>query len=336
MVAGGYEQVAFCHDQASGLQAIISIHSTVLGPGLGGTRCYPYPDENAALTDVLRLSRAMTYKAAAAGLDMGGGKAVIIGDPATVKSEALVRAYGRFVDGLNGRYLTAEDVGTTQADMDMIRRETRYVTGCSFELGGSGDPSEPTAIGLHYAIDATQPQGSKSVVIAGVGKVGTYLARRLVEAGADVTVADLDARRTGALREELGVHVVAAEDAHRTPCDVFSPCALGAVLNATTIPELQCRAVVGAANNQLGEPDDAERLAARGIAYAPDYIVNAGGIINLAQEFAPGGYDRARALARLVTVGETTRAVLEDAAARGITTSQAANERAERRLRQDV
>jgi glutamate dehydrogenase/leucine dehydrogenase len=329
MMEDDFEQIVFCNDRETGLRAIIAIHSTVLGPGLGGTRFLPYPDEGAALTDVLRLSRAMTYKAAAAGLAMGGAKAVIIGSQ---KSEALIRAYGRFIETVSGRYLTAEDVGTTLADMDMIRQETRYVTGCSLDRGGSGDPSDATAVGLQHAIRAVGA-GSR-VVIAGVGKVGTFLARRLVAEGAEVTVADIDPARVEALRTELGVATVPAEVAHRTECDVFSPCGLGAVLNPTTIPELACRAVVGAANNQLASPEDAERLAARGIVYAPDFIVNAGGIINLAQEFAPGGYDVERALAAVGAVGDTTAAVLADAADRGITTARAAEERAEVRIQE--
>ncbi|MHB8465443.1 MAG: Glu/Leu/Phe/Val family dehydrogenase [Acidimicrobiales bacterium] len=330
MVEGEYEQIAFFHDLASGLRAIIAIHSTVLGPALGGTRCYAYPDEEAALTDVMRLSRAMTYKAAAAGIDFGGGKAVIIGDPATLKSAALLEAYARCLDALGGRYLTAEDVGTTQSDMDTIRKTTAFVTGCSLSLGGSGDPSEPTAVGLHHAIRAVD--AGSSFVVAGVGKVGTYLTRRLVADGADVTIADIDSSRADALRDELGVAVVPADVAHRTACDVFSPCGLGGVLNARTIPELACKAVVGAANNQLLEPDDAARLAARGIVYAPDFVVNAGGVINLAEEAAPGGYDRDRALERVAAVGVTTGEVLADARARRVTPLHAAEERAERRI----
>ena len=330
MAEYGYEQVAFCHEPETGLRAIIAIHSTALGPGLGGTRCLAYADEQAALTDVLRLSRAMSFKAAAAGLDQGGGKAVIIGDPATVKTEALIRAYGQFIETLNGRYLTAEDVGTTQADMDTIRLETRFVTGCSESLGGSGDPSEPTAVGIHHAMRAID--AGPAVVISGIGKVGTFLARRLVADGAVVTVADIDRRRVDALREELGVAVVDPQDAHRTPCDVFSPCALGGVLNERTIPELACRAVIGAANNQLAGPEDAGRLAARGIVYAPDFVVNAGGIINIAEELKPEGYNRERAMTRVATVGEVIKEVLEEAARRGITTNEAAEDRARRRI----
>lgn len=336
MVAGAYEQVVHCHDPTTGLRAIVAIHSTRLGPALGGTRCLPYPDEEAALVDVLRLARGMTYKAAAAGLDLGGGKAVIIGDPATVRSEALLRAYGRFVDGLAGRYLTAEDVGTTQADMDVIRMETPFVTGTS---GGSGDPSEATAHGLLAAMRAVAdhrgwPGGLAGVrvVVAGVGKVGGRVARLLAAAGARVTIADVDAGRAAALAADLGVAVVAPEESHRVPCEVFSPCGLGGVLSVETIPELRCEAVVGAANNQLAVPKDAERLAARGIVYAPDFVVNAGGIINIAEELAPGGYDRARAFAQVAGIAATTTRVLVEADAGGITTNEAAERLAEQRI----
>jgi len=334
MAADGYEQVVHCHDAGTGLRAIIAIHSTRLGPALGGTRCYPYADEDAALTDVLRLAQGMTYKAAAAGLDAGGGKAVIIGDPARVKSEPLLRAYGRFVDSLGGRYLTAEDVGTTQADMDIIRAETTRVTGTSLALGGSGDPSEATADGLLSAISAVWTDGLSgiSVVISGAGKVGSGLARRLVAAGAEVTVADVDDTRVAALKAELGVSSVSPEDTHRTPCDVFSPCALGACLNETTIPELACRAVIGAANNQLATPADARRLSDRGVIYAPDFVVNAGGVINLCGELSPGGYNRERTAERVAAIGRTLRQVLDDAEARGITTAEAAEQRAESRI----
>jgi len=339
MVEGGHEQVVHCHDPSTGLRAIIAIHSTRLGPALGGTRCLPYPDEEAALVDVLRLARAMTYKAAVAGLDFGGGKAVIIGDPATVKTEALLRAYGRFVDTLGGRYLTAEDVGTSQADMDLMRRETTRATGASRWLGGSGDPSAATAAGVLAAmrsvgrhVAGTTALAGVRVAIAGVGKVGAGLARRLVDEGASVTVADTDGARAEALSAELGVQVVDPTAVHRVPCDVFSPCALGGALSRATIPELACRAVVGAANNQLADPDAARLLAERGITYAPDFVVNAGGIINIAEELAPGGYDPDRALARVAVVGDTTSAVLRSAVAQGLTTVEAAEQLAERRI----
>ena len=335
MATAGFEEVVYGHDADTGLRAIIAVHSTRLGPALGGARFYPYPDETAALVDVLRLAKGMTYKAAAAGLALGGGKAVILGDPGRAKTAELLRSYGRLVDSLSGRYLTAEDVGTTQDDMDLIREVTTAVTGTNPDRGGSGDPSEATAEGVRCALRAVVGSDDLSglrVVIAGVGKVGSGLCRRLVADGATVIVADTDPARVATLRAEWGVAEVAAAEAHRTPCDVFSPCALGAVLNALSIPELSCRAVVGAANNQLAEPEDAERLDAAGITYAPDFVVNAGGIINIAEELAPAGYDRDRALQQVARIGDTVRRVLDAAATEGTTTALAAERLAERRI----
>ena len=334
-----YEQVVFCHDRGTGLRAIVAIHSTRLGPALGGTRFYPYADEDSALTDVLRLARGMTYKAAAAGLDLGGGKAVVLGDPRRDKNEALLRAYGRFVDSLGRRYITAEDVGTTQADMDLIRRETRHVTGVSRSLGGSGDPSAATAYGVFWAMKAVLRRLSgatdladRHVVVIGVGKVGTSLVRHLVEERAQVTVADVDEVAVARCQRDFGVEAVAVEKAHATPCDIVSPCALGGTMNAETIPELHCTAVVGSANNQLAEPSCADLLASAGVLYAPDYIVNAGGVINIAEELAPTGYHRERAYARIRSIFDTTSAVLAAAADDGITTAAAADRLADARM----
>ncbi len=339
-VAGdGHEQVVYCHDRSAGLRAIIAVHSTRLGPGLGGTRFHPYASEDAALADVLRLARAMTYKAAAAGLDLGGAKAVILGDPATDKTEALLRAYGRFVDSLGGRYLTAEDVGTTQPDMDLIRRETRFVTGVSRELGGSGDPSDATAVGVLWAMRAvvrhlwgTTALDGLHAVVSGVGKVGGRLVELLVGEGARVTVADVDPAAVALAVDGYGTGVVAAEDAHRTECDIFSPCALGGVLDAATVPELRCRAVVGSANNQLSDPGSAKLLGEAGVLYATDYVVNAGGLINIAEELAPGGYRPERAEAAVRRIFDSTAAVLSLAEADGVTTAEAADRLAERRI----
>lgn len=360
-----YEQVVWCHDPPTGLRAIVAIHSTALGPALGGTRFYPYGSESEAVTDVLRLARGMTYKSALAGLDLGGGKAVILGDPRRDKNEALLRAYGRFVDSLGGRYLTAEDVGTTQADMDVIFRETRCVTGVSPGLGGSGDPSEATAIGVWWAMRAVAEHlaGASSgspgtnwgdgdggnvtahdrdgdsvggrlegmhVVISGVGKVGRALARLVVRDGAKLTVADTDQAALDRLVGELGVATTTPRSAHTLPCDIFSPCALGGVLNPTTIPQLACRAVVGCANNQLATAGDAALLDRRGILYAPDFVVNAGGVINIADELA--GYQRERALAAVRHIGTATGEVLTHAAEAGITTVEAAEALAQARI----
>ena len=337
--AGDHEQVVFCHDRSTGLRAIIAIHSTALGPSLGGTRFYPYPTEEAALTDVLRLAEGMTYKAAVAGLDQGGGKAVIIGDPATDRTEELMLAYGRFVDTLSGRYNTAEDVGTTQADMDLIARVTPYVTGTSEALGGSGDPSAATALGLVSAMKALLFLSSGAddllgahVVVAGVGKVGSYLVGHLVEEGARVTIADVNDHAVERIRGRYDVSVAAAPDVHRIPCDIYSPCGLGGVLNPATIPELRCWAVAGAANNQLASPECGQLLADAGILYAPDFVVNAGGIINIAEERAPGGYDRERALARVRRVHDNTLEVFDAAKQNGRTPVDAALVLARRRL----
>jgi valine dehydrogenase (NAD+) len=340
----GFEQVSFCHDARSGLRAIIAIHSTVLGPALGGTRFRHYDDEADALADVCRLARGMTYKHAVSGLDCGGGKAVILGDPRTTRTEALLRTYARFIDGLAGRYLTAEDVGTTQADMDLIRRETPYVTGVSESLGGSGDPSPATAWGVLAALRTigarcwgTPSIEGRHVVVIGVGKVGRALVGHLVADGAKVTVADIDPAAVEAvLADHRGsappVEVVDADKAHVVECDVVSPCALGALLNARTIPELRCTAVCGSANNQLDTPADGQRLADAGVLFAPDFVVNAGGVINIAEERTGRGYDHDRAWRRIAGIESTLATVLERADADGVTPEVAADRVAEARI----
>ncbi len=338
--ADDYEQVVFCHDRGTGLRAIVAIHSTRLGPALGGTRFYPYASEAEGLEDVLRLARGMTYKAAAAGLDLGGGKAVIFGDPARDKHEALMRAYGRYVDALGGRYLTAEDVGTTQDDMDLVRRETRFVTGVSRELGGSGDPSLATAYGVLWAMKAVARRlwGDTSLVgrhvaVAGVGKVGRALVAHLVEERARVTVADVTPAAVERAVGEAGAEAVGVEKIHAVECDIYSPCALGGALRAETIPELRCAAVVGSANNQLADGVASARLLAEtGVLYAPDFVANAGGLINIAEELAPGGYrpDRARTAVRRIF--DTVTSVLEAAEVDGVTTAEAADRLAEHRI----
>jgi valine dehydrogenase (NAD+) len=337
-VAGdGHEEVVFCHDGASGLRAIIAVHSTRLGPALGGVRFRPYTTEDEALEDVLALSRAMTYKAAVAGLDLGGGKAVILGDPARIKTEALLRAYARHVEHLGGRYLTAEDVGTSQADMDLMRQETSYVTGTSRALGGSGDPSVTTALGVLQAMLAlaTHLWGSPSlrgrrVVVSGVGKVGLILARHLVEEGAVVVASDVDGAALERATTTLGLQSAPPERAHAVECDIFSPCALGGVLAPERIAEMRCEAVVGAANNQLAGPGSAHLLADAGITFVPDYVANAGGIINIAQELV--GYRRELAHAQVRTIFDTTMAVLHEATTEGVTTIEVADRMAQRRL----
>jgi len=337
MAADGFEQVAYGYDDATGLRAIVAIHSTVLGPGLGGTRFWPFATEGEALLDVCRLAKGMTYKHAAAGLDQGGGKAVIIGDPTRLRTDELILAYGRFVDGLAGRYVTAEDVGTTQADMDLIRSVTAHVSGVSEALGGSGDPSPATALGLLWAIRAvaerlwgTASLTDRHVCINGVGKVGSALANHLHAEGARLTVADIRPTAVAGVVERTGAGVVEPDRAHAVVADVFAPCALGAGLSAITIPELGCRAVVGSANNQLATAEDAQRIHDSGVLYAPDYIVNAGGVINIAQE--RGGYVRARADEQIRGIHDTLLRVLDLADTDGITTAAAADRLAERRI----
>lgn len=334
----GHEEVVHFSDAATGLKAIVAIHSTALGPALGGTRFYPYESEADALRDVLRLSRGMTYKAAAAELDLGGGKAVILGDPYRLKNEELLRVYGRFIESLGGRYITAEDVGTATADMDIARRETRFVCGVSPTLGGSGDPSPMTAYGVYLSMLACAEEvwrehslKDRHIAVQGVGKVGYALVRLLVEqGGARVTVADVDLDAVASAVREFGVATVPVEQIHALECDVFAPCALGAGLNATTIPQLQCRVVAGSANNQLATPEDGASLAARGILYAPDFVVNAGGLINVSDELK--GYQPDRAKASVEGIYRTLRQVFSIAREKNVTTSVAADHFAESRI----
>lgn len=334
----GHEQILYGYDNVSGLRAIIAIHSTALGPALGGTRFFPYQSEEDALKDVLRLSKGMTYKAAAAGLDLGGGKAVIIGDPRQMKSERLFRAYGRIVDSLQGRYITAEDVGTTTADMDMIRTETRWALGSSVALGGAGDPSPVTARGLYAATRAVAYKlwgdadlASRRFAVQGVGKVGSAFVRLLVEARAEVIVTDAYEPAIHSAVENFGVKPVDPGDIFEVDCDFFSPCALGASLNAKTIPKLNCQAIVGSANNQLERDVDADRLADRGILYAPDFVVNAGGLINVYDELQ--GYSKTRALHKVDSIFDATMRILEAAEEHDINPNEAAMRVADERIR---
>jgi valine dehydrogenase (NAD+) len=337
----GHEQVVHVADEHSGLRAIIAIHSTALGPALGGTRFHPYPSESDALRDVLNLSRGMTYKAALAGLDLGGGKAVIIGDPATDKTEALLRAYGRFVQSLAGRYLTACDVGTTSLDMDVVARECGFVTGRTVEHGGAGDSAVLTAYGVFQGMRATaeavwgEPTlRGRTVGIAGVGKVGRHLVGHLVEDGADVVVTDVSRAAVDRVRlEHPQVRVVdTAEALVAAPLDVYAPCAMGGALTDEVVEVLSARAVCGAANNQLAHPGVEKLLADRGILYAPDYCVNAGGLIQVADEL--DGFVFERAKARAARIYDTTRDVLAHAAAEGVPPAVAADRLAEQRISQ--
>lgn len=334
----GHEQVVFCSDPGSGLRAIIAIYSTALGPALGGTRFYPYPDSDAALTDVLGLSRAMAYKSACAGLDLGGGKAVIIGDPHVDKTEALLRAYGRFVATLGGRYITACDVGTYVEDMDIVARECRWVTGRSPADGGAGDSAVLTAYGVLQGMRAAVAVAlgspdltGRRVSVDGVGKVGSHLVELLRAEGAQITISDIDAVAVDRVR--AAVPEVAVADPGSlvdVPTDVYSPCALGGALDEDTLARLDARVVCGAANNQLAHPGIGKALDARGVLYAPDYVVNAGGLIAVADEVH--GYDEARATARTGRIYRTTTDVLRLAAAEGIPPAEAADAVAERRI----
>ena len=337
--ASGHEQVVFCQDRQSGLKAIIGIYSTALGPALGGTRFYPYESEEAALADVLKLSRGMAYKNAVAGLDLGGGKAVIWGDPARVKSEGLLRAYGRFVESLNGRYYTACDVGTYVPDMDVIARETKYVTGRSLEHGGAGDSSILTAWGVFQGMRAAAEHAwdrptlaGRTVGIAGLGKVGKYLAGHLVEDGATVIATDVnEAALDWARRTHPEIELVADTQALITSdIDVYAPCALGGALDDDTVAVLRAKVVAGGANNQLAHPGIEKTLAERGILYAPDYVVNAGGVIQVADEIE--GFNFERAKLRATGIFETTRRILRLADEEGVSPAVAADRLAEQRM----
>jgi valine dehydrogenase (NAD+) len=331
--------VVFCQDEASGLKAIIAIYSTALGPGLGGTRFYPYESEDEALADVLDLSRGMAYKNALAGLDLGGGKAVIIGDPATDKSEALLRAYGRFVASLGGRYITACDVGTYVADMDIVARECRWVTGRSPAEGGAGDSSVLTSFGVFQGMRACAEHlwgsptlSGRRVGIAGVGKVGSKLAGLLLDDGASVIVTDVSARAVDRLRaEHPQVEVAPDTDALiRADIDVYAPCALGGALDDDTVSVLTAKAVCGGANNQLAHPGVEKQLADRGILYAPDYVVNSGGVIQVADELHGFSFERAKGKA--AHIFDTTKKIFALAADEGIPPAVAADRLAERRM----
>jgi len=338
--AGEHEQVVFARDPASGLRAIVAIHSTALGPALGGTRCYPYATTADAVQDVLNLSRGMTYKAALAGLNLGGGKAVIIGDPGAIKNEALLRAYGRFVQSLGGRYYTACDVGTDSEDMDHIARECDYVTGRTVAHGGAGDSSVLTAYGvfqgMRAAAEATWGEptlAGRTVGVAGVGKVGHHLVRHLVDDGADVVVTDVHrpaAERV--LAEHPGVRAVADTDALvATRLDVYAPCALGSALTDDVVETLSAVVVCGAANNQLAHPGVEKMLEERDILYAPDYCVNSGGLIQVADELEGFSFERARQ--RATGIFETTRSVFAAARRDAVPPAVAADRLAEQRIR---
>jgi leucine dehydrogenase len=332
---GGHEQVVLCQDGESGLRAIIAIHSTVLGPALGGVRQWAFASDEEAVADARRLARAMSYKAAVAGLAQGGGKAVVIGAPGS-GDERRFRALGRFIDGLDGRYIAAEDVGTSPREMQWLNLETPWVTGIPVEQGGSGDPSPLTAIGVLEGMRAACAEAfgsadlaGRSAVVQGCGHVGAPLVRLLLAEGARVECADIDPALAASLERE-GATAVPLAGLLERPCDILSPCALGGSLTSDIVPELRCRVICGAANNQLADPGVADLLAEREVLWAPDYVVNAGGIVNIYEEF--NGYDPERAEREVRRIGETTRLVLERARSEATTPAAAADAIAEERI----
>ena len=327
----GYEEVYRAHDPRAGLTAFIAVHDTTLGPALGGCRMWHYSREEDAITDALRLSRGMTFKSAVARTGLGGGKSVILGDPKTAKTPELFRAMGRFVHTLGGRYTTAEDVGVNEQDMLHVRETTPYVTGLPRIKGGSGDPSPVTALGVFMGLKACveskfERDDLKGITVAlqGIGHVGFYLAKQLAEAGANLVVTDVNEARLKEAAAELGAKVVAPDEIYGVDCDVFAPCALGAVLNDRTIPVLKCKVVAGASNNQLAEERHGADLLRRGILYAPDFVINAGGIINVSVEFLEGGYDEDVSMKRVRNIYQAIKDIIRTGDEEGIPTSQAA------------
>ena len=333
-----HEQIVFCHDKDTGLKAIIGIHNTVLGPALGGTRMWNYASEWEALNDVLRLSRGMTYKSAITGLNLGGGKAVIMGDSKIDKTPEMITKFGEYVNSLSGRYITAEDVGTTTADMDRIREVTPYVTGISVEKGGSGNPSPVTAYGVFMGLKAaakyqfgTDDLQGKKVLVQGIGHVGETLVDHLTKAGAIVTITDINEARLQEVGAKYGAKIYSGNDLYSADVDIYSPCALGATINDDTINKIKAKVIAGAANNQLAnEQVHGKILMDRGILYAPDFLINAGGIINVYAEIV--GYDTAEALRRTENIYNTTLEIFDFAKKNKMTTYQAALNMAQNRI----
>jgi len=333
----GHEQVVFCHNKDAGLKAIIAIHNTTLGPALGGTRMWPYKSEAEALNDVLRLSRGMTYKNAVAGLNLGGGKAVIIGNPATDKSEMLFRAFGHFVETLGGRYITAEDVGIDVNDMEFVFRETEYVTGVHQVHGGSGDPSPFTAYGTLQGLMASlnkrfgdEEVGKYSYAVQGLGHVGMEFVKLLKERGAKIFVTDINQGLVEKAVTEYGAEAVGLDEIYDVPADVYSPCALGGTINEETLERLKAKVICGSANNQLASDAMGEEVQKRGILYAPDYAVNAGGVMNVSLEI--DGYNRERAMRMMRTIYHNLTRIFEIADRDGIPTYKAADRLGEERI----
>ncbi|MBI4289350.1 MAG: Glu/Leu/Phe/Val dehydrogenase [Chloroflexi bacterium] len=332
------EELVFFHHSPSRLKAIVAIDNTALGPALGGMRMFPYASEKEAIQDALRLARAMTYKAAVTGLNFGGGKAVIIGDPRTDKSEELFRAFGRFVHSLGGRYITSTDVGTTVEDLIIVRQETPYVTGLPVDMGGGGDTSIATATGVWKGMKvfAKEVFGKESlaglrIVVQGVGKVGKSLLPHLVDEGAKIFISDRDRERLKRVSEEFPSTIISPDEAYSIACDIFSPNGLGGVLNDETIPLLRCPIVAGAANNQLAEPRHGYALHKRKIWYAPDYVINAGGLINVCDELQ--GYCQPRAWRQIDRIAETLAEIISISKEKGVPTSEAADWLAQKRIK---
>lgn len=335
----GHEQVVFCHDADTGLKAIIAIHNTILGPALGGTRMWNYVSDQEALTDVLRLSRGMTFKAAVSGLNLGGGKAIIMGDPQRIKNEALLRRFGKFVNSLHGKYITAEDVNMRTADMEYIRMETPHVTGLPESMGGGGDPSPVTAYGVYVGMKATARTvfGSDSlegrrVVVQGIGQVGMHLVEYLTKEKAEVFVADVNEDKIRRIVSQYQVTAVGQEEVYDMDVDIYAPCALGATVNDETIPRLKCSIIAGAANNQLhDELRHGYMLVDRSIAFAPDFLINAGGLINVYHEYL-GNYNRKHVLEQTEKIYETCLSILMLASEEKISSQEAAIRLAEKRI----
>ncbi|WP_010093173.1 branched-chain amino acid dehydrogenase [Ornithinibacillus scapharcae] len=332
-----YEQLVFCQDKNSGLKAIIAIHDTTLGPALGGTRMWTYDSEEEAIIDAMRLAKGMTYKNAAAGLNLGGGKTVIIGDPRKDKNPEMFRAFGRYIQGLNGRYITAEDVGTTVEDMDLIHMETDFVTGISPEFGSSGDPSPVTAYGIYKGMKAAALEAfgddsldGKTVAVQGVGSVAYTLCQHLHEEGANLIVTDINKAAANRAVEDFGARAVDPNDIYDVDCDIYAPCALGATINDDTLPRIKAKVIAGSANNQLKTSEHGDILFEKGIVYAPDYVINAGGVINVADEL--NGYNQSRAMKKVEGIYDSLLKIFEISKRDNIPTYLAADRMAEERI----
>ncbi|WP_077326867.1 branched-chain amino acid dehydrogenase [Virgibacillus siamensis] len=332
-----YEQLVFCQDENSGLKAVIAIHDTTLGPALGGTRMWTYNSEEEAIEDALRLAKGMTYKNAAAGLNLGGGKTVIIGDPKKDKNPEMFRAFGRYIQSLNGRYITAEDVGTTVHDMDLIHMETDYVTGISPEFGSSGNPSPVTGYGVYKGMKAAAKEAfgsdsleGRTVAIQGVGNVAYAVCEHLHKEGANIIVTDINEDAVKRAVDAFDAKAVAPDDIYSVDCDIYAPCALGATINDETIPQLKAKVIAGSANNQLKTSEHGDIIHEKGIVYAPDYVINSGGVINVADEL--NGYNESRAMRKVETIYDSLMRVFEISKRDNIPTYVAADRMAEERI----